>query len=118
MTKRAKRGGEIGTNGEFYEGGKFLPSTRLPKRGSSARASANRSVLVAPGELAIVPEGRFAIFHAIREYVTVANGKLVRKFHEEHPASAYQGAEWNAWLDRMIEQWNAGVLHLPTSELC
>ncbi len=29
---RAKKGGEYGVNGEFYEGGKFLPSTQLPKR--------------------------------------------------------------------------------------
>jgi hypothetical protein len=27
---RAKAGGEIGTNGEFYEGGKFLPHTEKP----------------------------------------------------------------------------------------
>lgn len=30
--KRAPKGGIVGTNGEFYEGGKFLPSTGLPKR--------------------------------------------------------------------------------------
>jgi len=29
--KRARIGGETGTNGEFYEGGKFLPSTERPK---------------------------------------------------------------------------------------
>ena len=31
MTSRAKSGGEIGQNGEFYDGGQFLPSTELPK---------------------------------------------------------------------------------------
>jgi hypothetical protein len=34
--KRAQVGGETGTNGEFYEGGKFLPSTSHPKRRGSA----------------------------------------------------------------------------------
>lgn len=29
---RAKKGGEIGMNGEFYKGGSFLPSTQLPKQ--------------------------------------------------------------------------------------
>lgn len=34
---RAKKGGEIGTNGEFYEGGKFLPSTTNPKQSPAAK---------------------------------------------------------------------------------
>ena len=29
---RAKAGGQIGINGEFFEGGQFLPSATLPKR--------------------------------------------------------------------------------------
>lgn len=29
---RAKKGGETAINGEFYKGGSFLPSTRLPKQ--------------------------------------------------------------------------------------
>jgi hypothetical protein len=32
MKNRAKKGGEIGMNGEFYKGGLFLPSTQLPKQ--------------------------------------------------------------------------------------
>lgn len=32
MNRRAKIGGEIGINGEFYKGGQFLPSTKNPKR--------------------------------------------------------------------------------------
>ena len=28
---RADKGGELGVNGEWYEGGQFLPSTTLPK---------------------------------------------------------------------------------------
>lgn len=35
---RARKGGEIGRNGEFYKGGTFLPSTQLPKRGSRAKS--------------------------------------------------------------------------------
>jgi hypothetical protein len=32
MKSRAKKGGEIAMNGEFYKGGSFLPSTHLPKQ--------------------------------------------------------------------------------------
>ena len=34
---KAKKGGETGKNGEFYPGGKFLPSTRLPKQTSGSK---------------------------------------------------------------------------------
>lgn len=44
---RAKIGGETGTNGEFYEGGKFLPSTEKPKRDGS-RPRRARKVEVEP----------------------------------------------------------------------
>lgn len=37
-TKRAKRGGEVGINGEFYAGGTFLPSTTLGKMEQRARS--------------------------------------------------------------------------------
>lgn len=38
---RAKRGGEVGMNGEFYAGGTFLPNTKLGKM-SSSRPTGNR----------------------------------------------------------------------------
>ena len=36
---RAKKGGEIAINGEYYKGGSFLPSTQLPKRGTAKKQS-------------------------------------------------------------------------------
>ena len=38
---RAKRGGEVGMNGEFYAGGTFLPNTKLGKM-SRSRPSGTR----------------------------------------------------------------------------
>ena len=38
---RAKRGGEVGMNGEFYAGGTFLPNTKLGKMARS-KLSGNR----------------------------------------------------------------------------
>ncbi len=35
---RAKKGGEIGVNGEFYEGGKFLPNTGRPRKNCSKQS--------------------------------------------------------------------------------
>ena len=114
MTKlRAKRGGEIGKNGEYYKGGSFLPGTSLPKRGRARTASGPKRWLVGPGHTAAIPEGRFAIFETVRHYVIVTDAGIARKFTDDHPASAYMGPEWLAWLDEMIAEYNSGTLHLP-----
>lgn len=61
--KRAQVGGEIGTNGEFYEGGKFLPSTQRPKGKPAKRGP--RKQQIGPFEWVVAEEGRRAIFGAI-----------------------------------------------------
>ena len=43
---RAKKGGEYGANGEWYEGGKFIAKTERPK--SQPRAARPRKVEVEP----------------------------------------------------------------------
>ena len=115
--RRAKAGGEIGKNGEFYPGGTFLPSTHLPKQGSQGRKAGSGLCLVAPGERAMVPEGRRAIYATIHQYVIPLPSGLVRKYHEDHPASQYLGPEGNAWLDRLIAEFNRGMRHLPISQV-
>jgi hypothetical protein len=39
---RAKKGGEIGANGEFYEGGKFIAKTEKPKSQAEIRKATRR----------------------------------------------------------------------------
>lgn len=74
---RASKGGQVGANGEFYEGGKFLPSTKQPKRHGSKPARGVRRCLVEPGVMADVPEGKGAILQSIRALVVVDGGLLV-----------------------------------------
>jgi len=59
---RAKAGGEIGTNGEFYEGGKFLPSTERAKGTAKKRRAATRKVEIEPRVWAVCPEGMRSLF--------------------------------------------------------
>jgi len=52
---RAKKGGEIGVNGEHYEGGQFLPSSPETVKGaqgssSKRKAPKPRKVQIAPGQ--------------------------------------------------------------------
>ncbi len=52
--RRAKVGGEIGTNGEYYEGGKFIANTDRAKGHKPASRATGRQ-LVAPGVFEIAP---------------------------------------------------------------
>lgn len=48
-TKRAAKGGELGANGEWYEGGKFIATTdREKKLGSTPKAAKSRKVQIEP----------------------------------------------------------------------
>ena len=64
MSKRARKGGEVGINGEMYDGGKFMPSTRLPKRSPSSKTPRSNRRLVMPGMIATIPEGAVAVYPA------------------------------------------------------
>lgn len=108
IQKRAKRGGEHGINGEFYEGGKFLPSTTLPKRAAVPRVRGTGRVLVEPGVLAVPPEGKLAIFNSVREFVSGENGQLSVRREPDHPAHTYYFADGYAELKALVDRYNNG----------
>lgn len=58
---RAKKGGELGANGEWYEGGKFIATTEHPKRFGS-RKPALRKQEIEPYKWEVGGEGQVAIF--------------------------------------------------------
>lgn len=62
--QRAKKGGEVGTNGEWYEGGKFLPTTEKPKGKKAKRGSGKQQVAPYIWEVPLSDE-HFAIFGKI-----------------------------------------------------
>lgn len=76
-SKRAAKGGERGVNDEWYEGGKFLPGTKQPKRHGSQRPAKVRRVQIEPGVWVESTDGRLAIWGAIEavvdKYTMVAN---------------------------------------------
>lgn len=70
MKRRAKIGGQVGANGELYKGGQFIAQTEKPK--AQSRRPGTRRSLIWPGQWAVTPEGKIAIFSAIREFVYLA----------------------------------------------
>ncbi|EMO9521191.1 hypothetical protein PZT66_23990 [Pseudomonas aeruginosa] len=108
---RAKKGGEVGLNGEFYQGGSFLPSTRLPKRSASKAATCIRVSLVEPGVRQEVPDGKRAIFQQISAFVSNRpDGSL---FILPHLDSA-DCTCWEAYgpyehIQELVTQYNSGA---------
>ena len=106
---RAKKGGETGKNGEFYPGGKFLPSTRLPKQTPGSKAFRVSKTRIEPGVLVDDRqwEGFRSIWSRISLFVIIADGKVSRKFPIGHIAiqSHFQSEE--EFLS-LVQSYNQG----------
>jgi hypothetical protein len=78
MKGRAKAGGEIGKNGEFYQGGQFLPNTTMGKQGRQNRKKSGRprKSEVAPYQWEETPEGMVAIYGVIALFCKMVAGKM------------------------------------------
>ena len=80
---RAKPGGEYGLNGEFYQGGQFMPASARTKKGEykfelSDKPGLGRE-LIAPGEFAVPPPGKRSIYGSMLRVFTQPireNGEL------------------------------------------
>jgi hypothetical protein len=134
--RRARKGGEQGANGEFYEGGKFIATTDHAKETTQHRKSMGKT-LVEPGTLAVPPETgdteyAVAIFAGLqgieqfdsRKGAFQINPRLVPGYFgalEERQANINrynQGARWRVfdrttrqptgrYLDKEGNDWNA-----------
>lgn len=105
---RARKGGEVGLNGEFYEGGKFLPNTQLPKRSpQQRRGRAPARVLVEPGVFASMLGEGGSVFARIQLFVRMENGVAVCAFADDHASIAYYFSS-PAELHNLIASYNAG----------
>lgn len=102
-TNRAKAGGEVGKNGEFYSGGTFLPTTTLPKMAAAARAKTRR-VEIEPG-VWVESDGRKPLYPLVRGTV----GRLTTAGAVPNNAAAIAYLGYTPDQARAIcDRWNAG----------
>ncbi|MGT2457657.1 hypothetical protein ACU4GI_32665 [Cupriavidus basilensis] len=91
----------------------------LPKRAASARTRGPRRALVAPGEVALVPEGMLALFARIVHFVVPgADGKqeiAARFLVPQHPAILAHFDDL-AELETLAARFNAGERFLPAPQ--
>tara|TARA_R110000782_G_scaffold12895_4_gene38151 strand:+ start:19158 stop:19511 length:354 start_codon:yes stop_codon:yes gene_type:complete len=103
---RAKKGGEIGANGEFYKGGAFIATTDHAK-GAPRKARKARKQEVAPYVWEVAPEdGLKSLFGALGGVEEFNEGKFT--FNERLSASYYGSPEQVAQRKDRIAAFNNG----------
>jgi hypothetical protein len=112
-TKRAAKGGEIGANGEFYEGGKFINTIpeNSKKEGSHPKAKA-RKVQVAPYRWESNDGTKVAIFAMVGAQAQYVDRYAAKLEIEPSPAGvAYYGDDFHGHkVADLCARWNAGEL--------
>lgn len=101
--KRAAKGGQHGVNGEWYEGGKFLPNTEKPK-GTNGRGTGK--VEIEPFKW-VAAEGRKSLYKLFAGVLGVVgrDGVAVLRVNDETLAY-YRTTREEA--QAMIDRYNAG----------
>ena len=118
MAHHAKKGGEIGANGEFYKGGQFVADCEDTVKGLRQHPhKKTRKVQIAPYQWVEVDRDYDSIFeHLVFGVVKWADwGKKVEL--AEGAAEICTRCEWN--LDNfkaLIDKWNAGERLISRAE--
>jgi hypothetical protein len=66
---RATKGGQTGMNGEWYEGGQFLPNTELGKLPKKVKVKGTGKQQVEPYKWEVAPEGSTELTRSIYAYM-------------------------------------------------
>lgn len=116
---RARKGGELGANGEWYEGGKFIATTDHAKKLGSNNHKATKKQQFESGQWAVPAEGKKALYPLLAgvEMIVWVDGKIAEfKFNDSlhgNYTNAEQIYERKAWIDL----YNSGVrwIDVPTT---
>ena len=117
---RAKVGGEIGMNGQFYAGGTFLPSTTMGKmmQGNKARSGSGK-VEIEPYVWQVAPEGKKSLWRHLVGIVAVwdrqASKLVLRQDDGLENSLQYLGTTRQRSVE-LIERFNAGERWIDANE--
>lgn len=112
-TKRAKKGGEIGANGEFYEGGKFINT--IPENGKKEGSIKRkpRKVQIEPYVWVTVEEFKRTLFSLVGTYAEYIDRrdwtKGIKPFLPFLNSPGAYGKEFTVEeVQQMCDRFNAG----------
>lgn len=105
--RRAAKGGEIGANGERYEGGRFINTiAENPKKEGSRPRKARKSE-VAPFVWELTPEGKSSIYQAFAGVFGKVGVDGRAFFAASEQTLSYYGTTRES-AESLIARWNAG----------
>lgn len=103
---RAKVGGEVGMNGEWYKGGQFLPSTMLPKGTQKKNKKGSGKQEVAPYDWQVAPaDNLHSIYKSVDVLVNIDNGEMIITASQQ-TLNYYEVDVDN--LQSLVDLWNDG----------
>jgi len=110
---QAKAGGEIGMNGEFYQGGQFMPNSKTTIKGATGTSERRKGTGKQEIEPYVWEVPPTATAKAIKTAMTIAmpiwEGRKVVGFKRFEPAIKHYGEMFNGWhIDELIEMYNNG----------
>lgn len=108
---RAKKGGEFGANGEWYEGGKFINTIpENEKKAPKAHKSTGREEFE-PYKYAVTPEGMRPIYRLLAgAFGKVINGKMEIVCSQE-TLNYFQITR--QYVQDLADKYNAGIRYEP-----
>ena len=108
MNTRAKSGGQTGINGEWYNGGEFLPSSENTVKGEMKKVQLKKGSgkrEIAPFVWEVAPEGMRSIYQKYHQVWKMEGGKMevFKGINRE-----YFGEAFLQEAQKMAERWNNG----------
>jgi len=104
--RRAKQGGEVGANGEWYEGGKYIATTERGK-GKPGRKGTGRQ-RIAANDWAVAPEGMMSLYSQFAHLVNWNTREIM-----EGPCNYY--GKTVEEVAEMMKKWEAGQNWTPAA---
>lgn len=105
-TARAKKGGEYGANGEWYEGGKFINTVSQNRKREGSYARKPRKWEISPYVWQVAPEGKVSLYCQFAGvFGKVVNGVAVYVGNEQ--ILNYCGRTREE-AQQILDRWNAG----------
>ena len=108
-TKRAAKGGEVGANGEWYEGGKFINTIPQNKKREGSKPRGTGKQEIAPYVWEVAPEGKVSLYRQFAGvFGKVVNGVAVLRTDCQFADTCRYFKTSPEAAAEMIRRWNEG----------
>ena len=105
-TKRAANGGEVGANGEFYEGGKFINTVPENRKREGSKPKGSGKQEIAPYVWEVAPKGMRSVYRQFAGVFGKVYGDKAIFNCSEQTLNYFRTTREEA--QNIIDRWNAG----------